>query len=173
MNTQTKWLVGLVVALVIVNLGLVAFLWLSKDEKSLPPQGRDARNFLVRELSMDEQQVKLFDSSRRQHFEKMRKYNEEMRFLKDRLFGLLKEENVPKKNEMVSILNENISKIQAAIDLETFDHFSKLRSILNDEQKRQFDTLIQEVLHTMAPRGGPPPDDRDRQGPPPTDGPPQ
>lgn len=173
MNTQTKWLVGLVAALVIVNLGLVAFLWLKKDEKPLPPQGRDARNFLVRELSMNEQQVKLFDSSRRQHFEKMRQYNEEMRFLKDRLFGLLKEEDLAKKNEMVGFLKEKICQIQAAIDLETFDHFSKLRSVLNDVQKKQFDTIIQEVLHTIAPGGGPPPNDHDRQGPPPPDGPPQ
>ena len=173
MNTQTKWLIGLVAALVIINLGLVAFLWLKKDEKPLPPQGKDARNFLVRELSMNEQQVKLFDSSRRQHFEKMRQYNEEMRLLKDRLFGLLKEEDSAKKNEMVSFLKDRISKIQAAIDLETFDHFSRLRSILNDDQKKQFDVIIQDVLHTMAPRGGPPSNDHDRQGPPRPDGPPQ
>jgi hypothetical protein len=108
MNTQAKWLVGLVAALVIVNLGLVAFLWLKKDEKLLVPQRRDARNFLVRKLSMNEQQVKLFDSSRRQHFEKMRQYNEEMRLLKDKLFGLLKEGDTAKKNEMTGFLKDRI-----------------------------------------------------------------
>ena len=58
-----------------------------------------------------------------------------------------------------------IGAIQTKIDLETFSHFSQLRSLLNVEQKEKFDKVIQQVLRNMGPRGGPPPGGRRRPGP--------
>lgn len=167
MNKQTKWLVGLVSALIVINIALVAMLWLKKDNSTVLPRG-DAKDYLVQKLSLTKAQQNSFESLRKDHFERMRTYQDQMRQLKDHFFSQLSEPNAKPDS-----LSQRIGDMQSKIDLETFDHFSKLRSLLNEEQKKEFDNIIQDVLRTMAPRGGPPPDDHDRKGPPPPDGPPQ
>ena len=165
MNTQTKWLISLVTALVVINVVLVAILWLKHDSINQPPRG-DAKDYLVKSLSLDKEQEDAFERLRKDHFERMKNYQEEMRHLKDGFFDQLSQSN-PKPDSIA----KQIGELQTKIDLETFDHFSKLRSILNEAQQKKFDNIIQDVLHTMAPRGGPPMDG-DRQGPPPPGGPP-
>ena len=165
MNRQTKWLIGLVTALVVVNVVLLAILWLKHDNNTQLPR-RDAKNYLVKNLSLNKEQEHSFDSLRKDHFERMRNYQEAMRHLKDDFFNRLSQ-----PNSKPDSIGKQIGELQTKIDLETFGHFSKLRSILNEDQQKKFDNIIQDVLHTMAPRGGPPMDG-DRQSPPPPGGPP-
>jgi hypothetical protein len=151
MNKQSGWVLALVVVLITVNIALIATLWLKKDHNPVYPP-RDAKNYLVESLSLTTDQVNSFDSLRKEHFERMKGYQDEMRHLKDNLFSRL---NQPNANP--DSLSQKIGELQGRIDLETFDHFSKLRSILNEGQKNKFDNIIQDVIRTMGPRGGPPP----------------
>jgi hypothetical protein len=165
MNKQFKWLVALVVLLVVANLALVATIWLKKD-RDIKPKGGDAKDYLVEQLSMTGSQVSSFDSLRKGHFERMRKFQDEMKYLKESLFNQLKEP--PSRQDSVA---QKIGELQAKIDLETFDHFSALRSILTVGQKKTFDNVIQTVLRNMARGGGPPPqrpeEEEDQPLPPP------
>jgi hypothetical protein len=162
MNKQSKWLIGLVALLVVVNLALVASIWLKK-EKDVRPKVGDAKDYLVEQLSMTPSQVRSFDSLRKGHFERMRKYQDEMKYLKETLFNQLKETSP--QHDLVA---RKIGELQTRIDLETFDHFSRLRSSLSEEQKKKFDNIIQIVLRSMAPGGGPLPGFRPgEEGPPP------
>ena len=163
-------MLGLVAALIVANLVLVATLWLKKEETTKPPQG-DARDYLAKSLSMNEKQLQAFDELRKGHFERLRSYRQETRRLKDALFEQLKWP----RNAQADTLAKKIGEVQTQIDLETFEHFSQLRELLTAEQAKKFDNTIQEVLRTMRP-GGPPPGRRGEgpgfpQGPRP-DGPP-
>ena len=92
-----------------------------------------------------------------------------MRGLKDEFFSQL---SAP-RNANTDTLAQRIGIVQAQIDLETFDHFSQLRSLLNEGQAKKFDNVIQDVLRTMGPRQGPPPGgQRRRSGDPPPGDPP-
>ena len=172
MNKQTKWLVGLVALLMIANIGLVATIWLKKDEAFKAPHG-DARNYLVKTLELNEEQVKAFDSLREKHFERINNKRRMIAFLKDRLFGMLSEnQNSQTKNELMTSLFQKLSELQEDIDKDTFEHFSQLRQLLNDKQKQKFDTTIQQLLRNLGPlpeggQGPPPPDFRN---PPPPNG---
>jgi hypothetical protein len=172
MSKGTKWLVTLVMVLVLANIGLAASIWLKKEEakpqKGTQPKG-DAREVLISSLSLSQMQVHTFDSLRKEHFDRVRLYREGMRALKDQFFAQLSEP----RNAHTDTLAKMIGEVQAKIDLETFDHFSKLRSLLNKEQQQKFDETIQDVLRTMAPKGpGPQGLPGRRMGPPPHDGPP-
>lgn len=160
MSKQSKWLIGLVVLLVVANLALVATIWLKKD-KEARPRG-DAKDYLVEQLSLSKDQITSFDNLRSDHFRRMKDYQEGMRHLKDSFFQQLNQPNA-KPDSLARQMGEQ----QMKIDVETFDHFSKLRSLLNEEQKKKFDNIIQDVLRTMAPRGGlPPPGRPGEEGPP-------
>jgi periplasmic protein CpxP/Spy len=169
MTTKTKWLTALIAVLVLTNLGLMIFIWSKKDESRLPAPRRDSREFLATNLALDNTQLKIFDSLRKVHFEKVNNYRKEMHGLKDEFFSQLRSQ----RTEKTDTLAQRIGTLQTKIDLETFDHFAQLRSLLKGEQTKKFDNVIQDVLRTMGPREGPPPGGaRMRQGHPPPGGPP-
>jgi periplasmic protein CpxP/Spy len=152
MTTKTKWLAAFIAVLVLTNLGLMIFIWSEKEESRIPPPIRDAREYLVKTLALDDTQLETFDSLRKIHFEKVSSYRKEMRGLKDEFFSRL---SAPRSAD-TDTLAQRIGIVQTKIDLETFDHFSQLRSLLNKEQTKKFDNVIQDVLRTMGPRQGPP-----------------
>lgn len=166
---------GLVAVLVVVNIALMATIWVKKDAAVAPPQRGDAKEYLVKTLSLNKAQVEDFDSLRNEHFKKIAEYKQAMRFVKDRLFSLLNEKDTNRINtQITTYLKEKIGDIQANIDVETFQHFYRLRSLLNEQQKQKFDSTIQDVLRTLDPRAAGPDDlmpggDRpgERMGPPP------
>lgn len=169
MNANTKWLTGLVAFLVLINIALLTFIWLKKGSGQPPLRG-DARDYLIKELSLNESQVKSFDNLRKGHFEKVHQYREQMRELKDSFFNQLQ----GPRNAQTDTLAQRIGGLQTKLDLETFDHFSQLRALLNGEQIKKFDQVIQEVLRTMGPGEGPPPPKGGlHPGPPPLGSPPR
>src|SRR5436853_166845 len=62
-----------------------------------------------------------------------------------------------------------IGSTQQQIEKVTYDHFSQVRALCTDEQKKEFDAIIGDVTKRMNGRGGPP--HHDRAGPPPGDRP--
>jgi len=156
-----KWLIILIASLVLINIVLLAVIWLEKDTGTPPERGKDAREYLLESLSLSKKQIDSFDSLRKKHFEKIQYYQQQMRVAKDNLFGQLTQPEMNSADTLAQI----IGAIQTKIDLETFSHFSQLRSLLNVEQKEKFDKVIQQVLRNMGPRGGPPPGDRRRPRP--------
>ena len=115
---------------------------------------------------MNDKQIKTFDSLRNGHFQKINHYREEMRGLKDSFFSQLRSPMSPRTDTLA----RRIGSLQTKMDLETFDHFSQLRSLLNEEQSKKFDNIIQDLLRTMDRRVGSPPPEGGRRRPP--DGPP-
>ncbi|MER3471469.1 MAG: hypothetical protein C4330_09065 [Chitinophagaceae bacterium] len=185
-TTKNNWLVIALIALVLINIATLAFVWLGKPKDGVPPKGQgggNAKNYLIEQLKLTTQQQQQFDSLRTVHFNEMNDYREQMRQQKDALFEKLK---LPTDSSYNSTAQQ-IGMLQSEIDLSTFHHFQSLRSILNDEQKKKFDNIIQDVLHNLGrlqgrpgmqegrpegPPNGGPPDDRP-DGPPPGDEPPQ
>lgn len=184
MSKTTKWLVGLVAVLMVVNIALLATIWLKRNGTTGPPAFKgNARDFLVDTLSLNDSQVRNFDSLRQAHFKKIDDDKRKLLFLRDRLFALLSEKDTSRiKTQIKDFLQQKIGEVQADIDLETFRHFYQLRSTLNEQQKQRFDSVIQNVLRTLDPRGNgpggpmpheaPPDEGRDGMLPPPPNGPP-
>jgi hypothetical protein len=179
MDAKQKWLTGLVAILVILNIGLIAFTWLNHERGEAGKGPGDARDFLVKDLRLNKQQEKAFDSLRSAHFTRMKAYHDEMRQLKDQLFSGLSSP-APAGQETVAT---KIGEVQKKIDLETFYHFYGLRKILTEEQQRKFDVIIRDVLRNLGPRRGPGPGEKPQgwwgtspfanpDGPPPPGGPP-
>ena len=153
-----------VVLLLLLNVGTLVYLFMSqktKDEQVGPP-GRAAADFIIQQLKLNDQQQQQFAALRRQHQDITRQVQNEDRRLHDEYFGLLKTDNPDKiKADSISLL---IAKQRSLVEAATFDHFQQLRKLCNDDQKKLFDSVIDEVLRMMAPKGphpgGPPPPPR-------------
>lgn len=183
-STRLNWAVVAIVALVLLNIGLMATVWLQKtgtkiagttESRIAPPQ--NGRGALVQDLQFDSVQAMRFDSLRQQHFTIMKGLNEQMRKLKDRLFEGLKTPGVSGDS-----ITGAIGQQQAKIDLQTYEHFKQVRLLCNDKQKERFDHLIKDITRRLAPPPPPrkPDDPKNPQGapgvnhpnrPPPPDGP--
>lgn len=134
--------------LVVVNILMAASIWLKKDGAVPPQPPGDARDYLLKTLTLTDGQTKAFDSLRRGHFERMKAYKTQMRNAKDGLFAGLKEPHAAQTDSLA----QKIGSLQATIDLETFNHFSQLRQLLTADQAKKFDGVIQNVLRTLDPR---------------------
>lgn len=140
-NTKWLWVLG---AMLLLNLALLLTLLLGQKE------GRQAgpSPYLEETLNFDQHQRQEFQELRTAHHQKMRALNEQVRALKDQLFENLAIENAP-----VDSLTKEIGQRVAEIDKITFEHFSQVRELCNEEQKQIFDEKILSVIKQGRPDG--------------------
>ena len=173
-NSKTGWIITILI-LVVVNIA-TWFTILHIIRKHHPPQnGRDAANFLVKELGFDSiQKVKYF-ALIEQHQKEVREIKEQAKHSKETFFSLLSDTAITEDSIKVSARNAFESENQIAI--KTFHHLQMVRALCNAEQKSKFDHIIQDVIKMMGPQSGPPPHRGEKFGsegehrpPPPDDG---
>lgn len=161
MKNYRLWLVVFIL-LVVVNCGVLTMVWLRTQRHPQGRPGGDAKAYLIKELKLNAEQTKQYEAMARQHFEFTSRVNQESRDLHDEFFDGLKNPNTtPAQTDAIE---KQITEHQMMLDTATFNHFKKLRSILNTAQQAHFDEIIQNVLHMM---GGPHPGGRPREDRPP------
>ena len=154
MSTErSKLLWVTVISLLVLNFFTLAFIWFHHPPGDHFPQRPPVGEFLVHELNLNDNQVKLFDELKRAHHEKVEKIQKELHVMHDSYFDLLKSDNVD--STKVNSIADQMSALQKETELITFNHFKDVRNILTPEQKTKFDSVIDDVLRMMAPH---PPD---------------
>jgi hypothetical protein len=148
MNRKTIFQV-IIVVLLLVNTVVLVMMWWGRRDKV--PNG-PAKEYLEKELALNEQQLKTYTELRQAHFATMQQVNRDLRSLKEEFFDHLS--NGKNDTTQVHQLAQQIANNEAKKELATFDHFTKLGSILNEQQKTKFDKIIKNVLRMMA-RPGP------------------
>lgn len=160
MKSSRIWLI-VVVVLLLLNTAALALLWFKRPA---PPKG-NAKEFLVRELSLTAEQQEQFDDLRASHQQKIRSVMEGVRPLKDAMVDKITAAVADTAG--IDSLTHAVAEKERQRDLATIEHFRQFRSILDQRQQRKFDNILKQVLRMMAgPQrpGGPPPH---HGGPPP------
>jgi protein CpxP len=163
-NNQLKFWKWAVVLLAVLNVCLLASIWLKQngqapDEMRRPPNGEKAADFLLEQLKFSEQQKTGFEKLKEEHRHKMDSLREISKEVHRLFFDNLKNEkqDTAKVNDLARAIANN----QTQIELVTFNHFKEVRKLCDDKQKATFDEIIQEVLRRMARPGPPPPKQKD------------
>ncbi len=143
-NNKNKLLIFIILILLIANTVFSAVLWLRTNHhpRPLPPKPRG--QILLDELQPDSLQKRLILNLMSDHFDKMDEMKSKERNVKSALFTLLLEDSV----NIADVLNyaEHAAIISMEIDTMVFNHFSKLRSLCNPDQKEKLDKVIQRIL---------------------------
>jgi Spy/CpxP family protein refolding chaperone len=181
-----KIFIVVVVVLILVNCIVLGAFWYQQNKQhgqDGPPRAVNA--YLIKQLSLTDNQQKMYAGMVKAHFEFTRKLNRENRQLRDEFFENIKSPVLD--TAAANATERKIGSIQMMLDTATLNHFRQFRKILTATQQDKFDHIIQNALHMMGgppqgrpgmhqgPDGMPPPPDGqgpppDGQGPPPPPG---
>jgi Spy/CpxP family protein refolding chaperone len=138
--------------------GMLWFNHLSK-KRAMPPMQGQANEYLIKQLKLTPDQIRKYDTLRERHHEFTQRISEEQRMQRDSFFDNLKN---PKADMAAAMrLEKRILANQGKLDSATFYHFRNFRALLNPDQQAKFDSVANNVMHTMGqphpggPQGGP------------------
>jgi periplasmic protein CpxP/Spy len=153
---KSKFLTFVVIGLLIINFGTLAFLFFKKPP--LPPIGpppNEVRGFLEQELNMNDNQKKELDKLKEEHHSRIISLQDTIKLIKDKMFDQLSLMNVD--SSLVKQFASTIGEKQTAIELITFEHFRKVRNVCDDNQKQKFDKIMKDVVRMIEGKKFPPP----------------
>lgn len=155
--SKNKFLTAIVILLLLANIVSIATFWWTRENVAPPPGngGGSAANFLVHELSFDSKQQDAYKLLREEHQQQTKLAREKVMESRKIFFDLLNKDSV--NTFLLKNLAEEIGKNEGQLQLYTFNHFKKVRALCNEQQKKKFDSIIQEVLRMMGGQQGPPP----------------
>ncbi|MCY7361831.1 MAG: hypothetical protein LH629_07170 [Ignavibacteria bacterium] len=160
-----------VVLLILINLILLSYIWKERgngnnaDINRMPPD-RSQKNermkrapengpkeFIIKELSLSDSQIKEYGKLVDEHRANMRNINDELRDSRQKLWNAFsKSEN---DTTVVLKMASDIGEIEKQKELITYGHFQKVRNLCDEAQKKKFDDIIEEVIKMMSPKPSP------------------
>ncbi|RYY91820.1 MAG: hypothetical protein EOO11_22160 [Chitinophagaceae bacterium] len=169
-KSRINWIVVGITLLVLLNIALLATIWLQKKEERVAAPGPRPgdENPLATELRFDSAQRRSFDTLRAAHLALMQGYRKQMRDARDHYFDGIKSGAAP-DNRVAS----SMAALHTSMDSATYVHFAQVRALCNPQQQEAFDRLLRRIVNA-AGRPGPsgPPHNRSPHDGPPEDGPP-
>ena len=146
---KTKFLMVVIVALLLLNMGTLAFLWFGHRPPH-PTQGGkpEAATFLIQELRLDEGQKAQYDQLFWAHRGRMDSLKDKLNQNRQQFFNGLP---VGDSTRVQAVLDN-----QRQLEMELFNHFRAVRTICRPEQQTQFEAVIQQVLKMSRHPDGPP-----------------
>jgi hypothetical protein len=146
---SNKLLAVAAIALLIINGVLVYLLWTEKNshKKTDRPARKDR---FAEELKLDDKQKDEHKKLREAHFEYMRPLFDSVSSYRSSLFKLSKDSVA--NDSLVNYYSGKLAETHSAIARNTYEHFKKVRILLNPDQQIKYDSMIQRM---MSRRGGP------------------
>ena len=151
---RVRFYKGVIIILILLNLGAVTFLWLGRPKPEEMPGRGDAAELLRHELALTPQQQDEFRKNRDIHHEKLMVLQEQDRKLHELFFDLI---FLPNRDTVaVQRLADSISMLRKQMEMITFEHFMHLRKILTPVQDEKFRLVFRQAIERVMPPQGPP-----------------
>ena len=150
-----KVLLVVIAVLLISNIALLFFKSSGEKDGSPKPDNVNPREMVKKKLKEDvgfsDEQLAIYDSLRKKHFESLHPMLESLKMSKDSLFKLVFTPGTP--DSVIRKYADKIAEKQEAIDLKTFNHFRSLKAICTEEQQPKIDTFIQQIVKRIINGG--------------------
>lgn len=145
---KTKLLTYTVIALLLLNLGTLAYLFASAPKRQQAhgkgPHGKPMpREVIIEKLHFDPLQTRQYDQLIEWHRANVRVTEDKIRSSKNSLYRLLNEEQVDENAKTVLI--DSIAQYQRQIESIHFRHFMDIRKLCKKEQLDDFAQLTNEL----------------------------
>jgi len=144
--SKIKFLTAAVIALVLLNIGMVSFFLLAK----MPPRHEGPRKIIIERLHFDAEQIAKYDKLIAQHRTDIRQKESTIGQVNQQFFGQLKGDDFSRKDSLLA----QIGLLQQAVAQIHLDHFKDIKSICKGNQLHDFDTLVGELAKFFTPQPG-------------------
>lgn len=145
--SKTKLLTFLVIALILLNLGVISFMLLKKPPRPRPGNPNQITRIIEERLNLDAAQLVQFNQLKEEHMLATKARFEAVGAHKDQLFSLHKTDNLQQKDSLIL----KISRLHAEIEQLNFKHFQDLKAICKPEQLEDYNNLVTQLGHTLSP----------------------
>jgi len=156
--SKIKLLTATTLALILLNVVVVGFIWFGPRHQRPLRGGREAgpdrSEIIIHELKLDDAQRRQFEDMRDEHHHIMMSVNEKDRHTHEALFDLIKS-GKDTSSAADSLINE-IADHRKQIETLTYHHLADLRKICRPEQQKIFDDIVI-ALFNRGPEVPPPP----------------
>lgn len=147
---NTKFLKTVIFILLIINIGTLSFLWINHPPKDKGPhRGGEIGEYLMHELKFNPEQRGVYEQMREDHRNAVKALRDSVEQLRNTLFDQMGK--TPTDTIHIHELADSLSHLQEKIEISTFYHFQKVRSICTPEQQIEFDQVIKEGLRMTPP----------------------
>lgn len=150
---KTKLLTFGIIALFVLNLGTLGFLFLSGPKGHHPPEhgpeGRSKpREIIIEKLHFDAAQIKEYDKLIQWHRDNVSKLEEKIRDSKNELYLQLNENpvNEKTKDSLITVLADSQKQIESV----HFKHFQDIKKLCKKDQIDDFTELTQELSRLFS-----------------------
>jgi len=137
--------------LLLTNVGVLIY-FLRQEKVPATEQPERTRStvteMLQDEVGFNEQQTAKYKELKDKQREKIRPMYENMRKAKDSLFRLLSYPGTP--DSVLDKAGEVIAQRQKELDIETFNHFRRVRTLCTPDQLPQYDSLVIRLIRKMG-----------------------
>jgi periplasmic protein CpxP/Spy len=135
--SKTAFLKWAVAALVLLNLGTIAFFFTQKR----PPHHVGPRKVIVDRLHFDAAQIAEYEKLIERHQTSIKQKEQNISVAKSDLYVLLQGADFSKKDSLIA----RIGAFQMEIEAVHFDHFQEIKSICKPAQLGDFNALTSEL----------------------------
>ncbi len=148
-TSRNKNLLFIIAALLLTNIAVLAyFLWIKQPEPKRGQNKNGMSEMLQKEVGFSDEQVAQYKQLKEQQLTSIKPMFDEMRKAKDSLFRLLSDPNA--NDSVINKATDAIAQKQKILDLQTFNHFKKVRALCTPEQQPKYDSMVQRMFRKMG-----------------------
>lgn len=146
--SKLKLLKILVIILVVLNLGLMAFLLLGRPKhphqqgREMGPQPKDV---IIERLQFSAEQIELYDNLISKHRAEIHKLDHKLRSLKNDLYS-----NISNNDSIPELELVELNRLQSQIERTHYNHFLDIKSLCKADQLAAFQDLSKELAKMFA-----------------------
>lgn len=140
-RNKVRMLIGIIVALVLLNAGLLTWMWLGSQRHGRDGHG-DGRSYLSKTLGFSEEQRTKYRAMRQNHFKTIRPLLDSMRLERKRFY-----EQVSDSTQTDAVLMQQARQIEeknARLDVLNLRHFQKVSALCTPEQRKKLQQVLAE-----------------------------
>lgn len=147
---KTKALTVAVVVLVIINIALIATIWLRPIfAPPRNPQPDRMQRFMFERLGLDQHQQKAIAELRQDHIKLRQKQERHLQQTRTELMEVIF--HTPVDSQHVSQLLARVGSTQVELDRGLIEHVQKMQKELNPEQNRELKKLFMNMMQMRHP----------------------
>jgi periplasmic protein CpxP/Spy len=148
---KTKLLTVAVIALLLLNFGVLGFLFLSKEKQNRPENRPRPREVVIEKLGFNAKQIADYEKLIQIHRQGINAIDDSIRDTKNKMYELLNSETTTKKDSLIS----KIASYQTQIETLNFNHFLDIKKLCTKEQAAKFKDLTVELTRIFSKKQKP------------------